>query len=155
MRRIVATAVLAVVVAAVPGSLGATSLAAPGCQVAPGFRALRDQLGPTVGDCLEDAHADAATGSVAQRTAGGLLLWRPRGNWTGFTDGQRTWVVGPLGLQQRAATERFDWEDALAPATGSPPIGAAAPPASTSTSPPSPGAPASNAVPTDPHPDAA
>jgi len=114
MRRLVVTAVLASVVAGVPGTLTATPLAGPGCQITGGFRALRDQV-DAVGDCVEDAHTDAATGNVLQRTTGGLLVWRPRGSWTGFTDGQRTWVVGPFGLQQRAATQRFDWEDALAP----------------------------------------
>src|SRR5438094_188950 len=121
-RRLVAVGLLAAVVAGTPGTLGAASPGAPGCQLTGGFRALHDQIGDVVGDCLEDAHGDAASGSVLQRTTGGLLLWRARGSWTGFTDGQRTWVAGPFGVQQRSSTERFDWEDALAP---SPPPDAA------------------------------
>src|SRR6185312_1742852 len=27
-----------------------------------------------------------------------------------FTDGARTWVAGPFGLQTRLNTQRFDWE---------------------------------------------
>ena len=45
-----------------------------------------------------------------QRTTNGLLVWQKDTNHTSFTDGYRTWVSGPLGLQQRLNTERFDWE---------------------------------------------
>jgi hypothetical protein len=38
------------------------------------------------------------------------LVWRAFDNWTAFTDGYRTWVNGPLGVQQRLNTECFSWE---------------------------------------------
>src|SRR5262249_21138217 len=40
-------------------------------------------------------------------------------NFTAFTDGARTWVNGPFGLQQRLNTERFDWEGAAVPVQAS------------------------------------
>jgi hypothetical protein len=112
MRRVVALLALAGVLGAVPPA-GAAPPAAP-CQLTEGFKTLGEIL-PEVGECLEDAHVEATTGHTLQRTTGGLLVWRPVGNWTGFTDGSRTWVNGPFGLQQRLATERFDWEEELAP----------------------------------------
>jgi hypothetical protein len=45
-----------------------------------------------------------------------LLVWRKADNWTAFTDGYRTWLNGPQGLQQRLNTELFPWE--AAPAAG-------------------------------------
>jgi hypothetical protein len=41
---------------------------------------------------------------------GGLLVWRKADNWTAFTDGYRTWINGPAGIQQRLNTQRFSWE---------------------------------------------
>ena len=49
-------------------------------------------------------------GEVLQYTTGGALIWRKADNWTGFTDGSRTWVLGPRGLQQRLSRQRFRWE---------------------------------------------
>jgi plastocyanin len=67
-----------------------------------------------VGDCLEDQRF-AANGNAEQRTTGGLLVWRKADNWTAFTDGFRTWLNGPAGLQVRLNTTRFAWEgDAIA-----------------------------------------
>ena len=37
----------------------------------------------------------------------GLLVWRKADNHTAFTDGYRTWVNGPYGLQVRLNTARF------------------------------------------------
>jgi hypothetical protein len=113
MRRLVALLALAGVLGAVPPA-GAAPANAP-CQLTGGFKTLGEMV-PEVGQCLEDAHAEAATGNTLQKTTGGLLVWRRVGNWTAFTDGANTWVNGPFGLQQRLATERFDWEDALEPA---------------------------------------
>jgi hypothetical protein len=53
-----------------------------------------------------------------QRTANGLLLWRRGENWTGFTDGATTWVLGPDGLQQRPIHGRFAWEVPPGPDSG-------------------------------------
>src|SRR5207248_5335860 len=81
------------------------------CRFVLGFAALRAAIGADrVGDCLEDERANPANGDTLQRTAGGLLVWRKADNWTAFTDGYWTWVNGPLGLQQRHNSERFDWE---------------------------------------------
>ena len=80
------------------------------CQFALGFAALRDIIGhDIVGDCLENERY-AANGNSEQHTTGGLLVWRKSDNWTAFTDGYRTWINGPHGLQQRLNTERFPWE---------------------------------------------
>lgn len=40
----------------------------------------------------------------------GLMVWRKSDNWTAFTDGYRTWINGPFGLQTRLNDERFAWE---------------------------------------------
>ena len=42
--------------------------------------------------------------------AKGLLVWRKADNHTAFTDGYRTWVDGPKGVQKRLNTQRFAWE---------------------------------------------
>lgn len=107
--RVWARAVLAFAVTAVsllaPGALRAQGA----CSFVLGFAALRDQLPQEVGRCLEDQRA-TPEGNAEQRTSGGLLVWRKADNWTAFTDGHRTWVSGPQGLQQRLNTERFPWE---------------------------------------------
>src|SRR3989441_7986344 len=97
-----------------------------------GFKTMADQIPTVVGGCLEDEHANPANGDALQETTGGLLVWRKADNFTAFTDGARTWVAGPFGLQTRANGERFDWEappPAGAPSTAPPPsAGAQAPP---------------------------
>ncbi len=80
------------------------------CHFVLGFSTLRDLIGhDVVGACLEDERY-SASGDSAQRTTGGLLVWRKADNHTAFTDGHRTWVNGPYGLQQRLNSERFEWE---------------------------------------------
>ncbi|MYB75820.1 MAG: hypothetical protein F4X83_01700, partial [Chloroflexi bacterium] len=87
-----------------------TSVAAADCQIVLGFKTLRDLIGhDIVGECLEDQRY-AANGNSEQQTTGGLLVWRKADNWTAFTDGYRTWINGPNGLEQRLNTERFLWE---------------------------------------------
>src|SRR4029079_9777578 len=82
-----------------------------GCGFVLGFAAIRAAIGAErVGDCLENEHANPENGEALQRTTGGLLVWRKADNWTAFTDGYRTWVNGPLGLQQRLNTELFPGE---------------------------------------------
>ena len=93
------------------------SLAAD-CQFVLGFKSLRDLIGhDIVGECLDNEHYNAI-GDSNQHTTGGLLAWRKADNWTAFTDGYRTWVNGPNGLQQRLNTERFEWEADYAAITG-------------------------------------
>ena len=75
-----------------------------------GFKALRDLIPDVVGDCLDNEQHNRDSGMTLQTTTNGQLIWRKADNWTGFTDGERTWVSGPEGLQQRLNSERFDWE---------------------------------------------
>ena len=93
------------------------SLAAD-CQFVLGFKSLRDLIGhDIVGECLDNEHYNVI-GDSNQHTTGGLLAWRKADNWTAFTDGYRTWVNGPNGLQQRLNTERFEWEADYAAISG-------------------------------------
>ena len=88
----------------------ATAHANDDCQFVLGFATLRDLIGhDIVGECLDNEHYNDI-GDSNQHTTGGLLAWRKADNWTAFTDGYRTWVNGPNGLQQRLNTERFEWE---------------------------------------------
>ena len=75
-----------------------------------GFKALRDLIPDVVGDCLDNEQHNRDSGMTLQTTTNGQLIWRKADNWTGFTDGERTWINGPEGLQQRLNSERFDWE---------------------------------------------
>ena len=87
-----------------------TSVAAAECQFVLGFKTLRDLIGhDIVGECLENEHYNHIGDSV-QQTTGGLLVWRKADNWTAFTDGYRSWVNGPYGLEQRFNIELLPWE---------------------------------------------
>jgi glucose/arabinose dehydrogenase len=97
------TAVLAL--ASAPGA----SAAADGCQFLLGFKTVHDAIPDVVGDCT-DNQAFAANGDAQQHTAQGLLVWRKADNFTAFTDGFRSWVNGPNGIQSRLNTQRFPWE---------------------------------------------
>jgi len=93
-----------------------TSVVAAECEFVLGFKTLRDLIGhEVVGECLESERYNAIGDSV-QQTTGGLLVWRKADNWTAFTDGYRTWINGPNGLEQRLNTEFLSWEaeDAIA-----------------------------------------
>lgn len=95
--------------------LGASPAWAADCKFVLGFatlKALIDEVeGPdTVGQCLENEHFNPEQGNALQRTTGGLLVWRKADNRAAFTDGYRTWINGPYGLQVRLNTEHFDWE---------------------------------------------
>ena len=88
-------------------------LLAQDCSFQLGFKALHDLIPDVVGECLDDEQHNPATGITQQNTANGQLTWRKADNWTGFSDGQRTWINGPEGLQQRLNSERLPWEAAL------------------------------------------
>lgn len=93
---------------------------AAGCDFEHGFQTLRELIPGIVGDCLRDAHFSPLTGDGFQETTGpdengGLLIWRKASNISSFTDGYRTWLLGPLGLQVRLNTDQFDWERAIPP----------------------------------------
>ncbi|HEX2923847.1 MAG TPA: glycoside hydrolase family 99-like domain-containing protein, partial [Chloroflexota bacterium] len=76
-----------------------------------GFRALADQIPSRAGQPLEEEHYQP-NGDSVQRTTQGLMCWRKADNWTAFTNGSRTWVNGPNGVQERGNDERFPWESA-------------------------------------------
>jgi hypothetical protein len=80
-----------------------------GCTFVLGFAAMA-AAAPQVGRCLDGETHNPVNGDAVQHTTGGLLVWRKLDNWTAFTDGARTWVAGPFGLQTRLNGERFDWE---------------------------------------------
>jgi hypothetical protein len=99
-------------------SVGASprSAEAATCTYVLGFKTLHDLIPATVGGCLVDEHHNAINGDGLQETtgptgAGGLLVWRKADNWTAYTDGYRTWINGPYGLQERLNTgPLFPWE---------------------------------------------
>lgn len=109
-RLRVATALLAAAFALVlAGALATPPAHAANCEFVLGFATLHNLIPQKVGACLENEH-HAANGDALQMTTGGLLVWRKADNWTAFTDGYRTWVNGPNGLQERLNTQRFAWE---------------------------------------------
>ncbi|MYD93674.1 MAG: hypothetical protein F4Y02_08275 [Chloroflexi bacterium] len=88
-------------------------LLAQDCSFQLGFKALHELIPDVVGDCLDDEQHNPATGITQQPTTNGQLTWRKADNWTEFSDGQRTWINGPQGLQQRLNSERLPWESAM------------------------------------------
>ena len=85
--------------------------AGPGtCRFVLGFAALHDRLPNVVGACLDNEQHNAVTGDGVQHTTGGLLVWTKADNVAAFTDGYRTWLQGPYGLQERLNSQRFPWE---------------------------------------------
>ena len=106
---------VALVVAGLLVLFAAPTTAAAECEFVLGFATLKTLINLSegqdkVGDCLENERFDPVRGEALQQTAGGLLVWHRADNWTAFTDGYRTWVNGPSGLQSRLNTEQFDWE---------------------------------------------
>lgn len=79
-----------------------------------GFKALADQIPEIVGIPLKDeehvANGDGLQPTLMPNGATGLLVWRKADNWTAFTDGHRTWINGPFGLQLRLNDQLFAWE---------------------------------------------
>ena len=84
-------------------------LAGGPCQFVLGFKVLHDLDPADVGDCTEFQSYDG-NGNAVQHTTKGLIVWRKADNSTAFTNGYRTWVNGPYGLQQRLNTQQFAWE---------------------------------------------
>ena len=97
------------------GLLGWLALAAPNaqaaaaCQFQLGFKELHDLVPDHVGDCI-DNQGYATNGDAQQLTTKGLMVWRKADNWTAFTDGNQTWLMGPYGLVSRFNTQRYPWE---------------------------------------------
>jgi hypothetical protein len=85
------------------------------CRFVLGFRVLHDAIPAVVGDCMDDEQHSSANGDALQHTTHVHLVWRMHPqvgtrNFTAFTDGYRTWVNGPSGVQERLNTQRFPWE---------------------------------------------
>ena len=115
-RRLNLVAVLGLAISLASLFLAApTPVEASHCQFSLGFSALHDMIPDVVGDCLVDEHYNPDNGDGLQETSHGLLVWRKADNWTAFTDGYRTWINGPYGLQVRLNTERFPWEPPIPP----------------------------------------
>lgn len=83
---------------------------AQSCTFILGFKTFHDLLPAIVGTCEDDEQHSPANGDGLQRTTNGLLVWRKADNVTAFTDGYRTWLEGPRGLEQRLNRQRFLWE---------------------------------------------
>ena len=81
-----------------------------------GFKELADQIPDIVGEPLEDQHHNIDNGDALQMTTKGLMVWRKADNWTAFTNGHRTWINGPFGIEERGNDERFKWELPILPA---------------------------------------
>lgn len=82
------------------------------CALLPAFESMRDSIGAdVVGTCV-DQPTIRENGDAEQVTTRGLFAMTGERGWAAFTDGFRTWVNGPLGLQQRLNSERFPWESA-------------------------------------------
>jgi hypothetical protein len=75
-----------------------------------GFKTLADLLGSLVGQPVENEHVNPVDGNTVQHTTAGLMVWRKADGASAFTDGSRTWVNGPYGLQVRSNDQRFPWE---------------------------------------------
>ena len=101
----------------------------PPCSFKLGFATLV-QMSPVkdvVGTCLENEYFNVLNGNAEQRTTRGLLYWRKTDNVTAFTDGNITWLNGPVGIQARLNTAPpFEWEVvglmAPAPLTANTPV---------------------------------
>ncbi len=83
---------------------------AQSCQFVLGFATLHNLIPQIVGQCLENEHHNPINGDGLQMTTNGLLVWRKSDNFTAFTDGFRSWVNGPFGVQTRLNSQRFFWE---------------------------------------------
>lgn len=117
MRPVARWLLASILILAIPFAPPVSAQAAA-CQFEGGFQTLHDLIPDTVGDCLRDAHYSSLTGDGFQETTGpegngGLLVWRKATNITSFTDGYRTWLLGPLGFQVRLNTAKFDWEHTI------------------------------------------
>ncbi len=94
-----------------PGSADAQS-----CEFTQGFKTLHDLIPDVVGNCVENVHyvqEGIFVRDGLQRTTNGLLVWRWYDNVVAFTDGYRTWILGPSEVESRLNTELLPWEQEL------------------------------------------
>ena len=94
--------------AAAAGQVLAAS--ATSCRFVLGFKRLHDLMPARVGACLDNEQFRSSRAESVQHTSAGLLVWRRADNGTAFTDGSKTWLLGPHGLQVRPNDRRFAWE---------------------------------------------
>ena len=99
-----------------PVASAAPSQQAASCQYVLGFATLHNLIPTIAGNCVTN-ESHATNGDGLQQTANGLMVWRKADNFTAFTDGFRTWINGPFGLQQRLNSQRFKWEKTSARVT--------------------------------------
>ena len=108
IASIIALLVLFITVRAPTVAAQAANPQSEPCGLIDGFHGFREASGAgLVGDCLE--HSRATAGGVEQRTTNRLLVWDKVLNVVAFTDGHRTWVSGPNGIETRANTHRLPW----------------------------------------------
>ncbi|MFN8499666.1 MAG: hypothetical protein U0641_17575 [Anaerolineae bacterium] len=109
MKRRYGIAALLSVVAVLALMALALPTQAQGCQFVLGFATIQQQIPQIVGQCVTNETHDGA-GNANQLTTNGMMQWRSSDNFTAFTDGYRSWVNGPCGLEVRLNTQRFPWE---------------------------------------------
>jgi hypothetical protein len=91
---------------------------ARGCRIVLGFGMLERLVGRAVaGECLEDERFDPEWGVAIQTTTNGLFVFRRSDGTLAYTDGYRTWLLGPTGFQRRLNTQRLCWEPDADPRT--------------------------------------
>src|SRR5215212_8346490 len=97
--------VVPMVVASLLGSPGsAAAQLAPYCESpAPPtfegrFAELKGTIGDVMGDPMECAHVDNASGDTVQRTSTGLAYIRASTGVPTFTNGSHHWAITPMGL---------------------------------------------------------
>lgn len=143
MRRFVkfsGLGLVALVIFAVFGLAPGVS-AQSNCTFKLGFQQLHDAIPDIVGYCIGEEYVNG-TGGLYQLASGGLMIWRKADNWTAFTNGFTTWLIGPQGVVSRPNDGPFfPWEGR---SVVSPPV---SPPAPVTVQPAPPAAPAPAAPP--------
>ena len=93
-----------------------------------GFKAFANQIPDVVGAPLENEHFDSVAGVMLQKTTTGVMTWSKADNQVSFTDGGRTWIQGPSGVQLQA--------DEVEVSEEAPPVSATEPASSNTSDPP-------------------
>jgi hypothetical protein len=110
LRKVIQLLISVFVIAIIAEIPTVPAVRAEGCRFVLGFETLHDMIPDIVGLCREDEHHNPINGDGLQATTHGLLVWRKADNFTAFTDGYRSWINGPFGVQDRLNSLRFAWE---------------------------------------------